>query len=131
MAHSNQIREFLITAQGVQLRDVYVGPEGVLAGSMRVAQEQREREAEQVRRRDSAVTLRGVERKRKELEARMAALQAELEEAEETASRLTSSEAERLRRADDERKEMGRSRKAAPEAPGRETRGNTKPGAQN
>lgn len=32
MAHSNQIREFILTDHGVELRDVYVGPEGVLTG---------------------------------------------------------------------------------------------------
>ena len=35
MAHSNQIREYLLTDHGVELKDVYVGPEGVLTGSMR------------------------------------------------------------------------------------------------
>ena len=45
MAHSNQIREFLLTDRGIELRDVYVGPEGVLTGSMRLAQEARERAA--------------------------------------------------------------------------------------
>src|SRR6185369_5052085 len=39
MSHSNQIREFLLTDQGVQLLDVYTGPEGVLTGSARVSQE--------------------------------------------------------------------------------------------
>jgi circadian clock protein KaiC len=42
MKHSNQIREFVITPEGIQLLDVYVGPEGVLTGSMRAAQEARE-----------------------------------------------------------------------------------------
>ena len=37
MKHSNQIREFLITSEGIKLEDVYVGPEGVLTGSMRAA----------------------------------------------------------------------------------------------
>src|SRR5262249_25593419 len=46
MQHSNQIREFLITSEGIRLRDVYVGPEGVLTGSMRSAQEAREKAAE-------------------------------------------------------------------------------------
>ena len=32
MANSNQIREFLITDRGVELADVYVGPQGVLTG---------------------------------------------------------------------------------------------------
>ncbi len=39
MAHSNQIREFLLTDKGIVLQDVYVGMEGVLTGSARVAQE--------------------------------------------------------------------------------------------
>src|ERR1700742_279830 len=43
MAHSNQIREFALTNHGIDIRDVYVGPEGVLTGSMRMAQEARER----------------------------------------------------------------------------------------
>jgi circadian clock protein KaiC len=37
MAHSNQVREFLLTDDGVELTDVYVGPEGMLTGSMRQA----------------------------------------------------------------------------------------------
>jgi circadian clock protein KaiC len=32
MAHSNQIREFLLTGNGIELADVYVGPQGVLTG---------------------------------------------------------------------------------------------------
>ena len=45
MAHSNQVREFLLTDRGVELRDVYVGPENVLTGSTRLAQESREKAA--------------------------------------------------------------------------------------
>lgn len=44
MAHSNQIREFVLTDHGVQLLDVYAGPTGLLTGSARVAAEARERE---------------------------------------------------------------------------------------
>ncbi len=46
MAHSNQIREFLLTDHGVELRDVYVGPSGVLTGSARLAQEAQEQAAQ-------------------------------------------------------------------------------------
>ena len=45
MKHSNQIREFLITSRGIVLEDVYVGPEGVLTGSLRASQEAREKAA--------------------------------------------------------------------------------------
>ena len=39
MAHSNQVREFILSSDGIKLRDAYVGPEGVLTGSARLAQE--------------------------------------------------------------------------------------------
>jgi circadian clock protein KaiC len=79
-AHSNQIREFLLTDAGVELRDVYSGADGVLTGSMRLAQEVRERAVERQRRNEFEIRRRASERTRKELEARIEALRAELEE---------------------------------------------------
>ena len=38
MAHSNQIREFLISDHGIDVVDAYIGASGVLTGSARVAQ---------------------------------------------------------------------------------------------
>jgi len=38
MAHSNQIREFLISDHGIDLVDAYIGASGVLTGSARAAQ---------------------------------------------------------------------------------------------
>ena len=70
-AHSNQIREFLITARGIELEDVYRGPEGVLTGSARATREARERSEDVVRRQ-------AVERMRRDLEARRAALEAQI-----------------------------------------------------
>jgi circadian clock protein KaiC len=43
MAHSNQIREFLISDRGIDLVDAYIGPSGVLTGSARAAQTAREK----------------------------------------------------------------------------------------
>jgi circadian clock protein KaiC len=37
--HSNQVREFMLTDDGLRLVDVYVGPDGILVGSERRAQE--------------------------------------------------------------------------------------------
>ena len=45
-AHSNQVREFVLTDHGVELVDVYVGSAGVVTGSARTTQEARERDAE-------------------------------------------------------------------------------------
>jgi len=67
MAHSNQIREFLLTNQGVELRDVYVGPGGVLTGSVRLAQEAQEQAAQTARQRDTERRQPELERKRKKV----------------------------------------------------------------
>jgi circadian clock protein KaiC len=45
MAHSNQVREFVLSARGVELLDVYVGEGNVLTGSARMAQEAADRRA--------------------------------------------------------------------------------------
>ena len=79
MAHSNQIREFMLTPRGINLLDVYVGLEGVLTGSMRAAQAARERAAEAERIRQADARRRSSARRRSALEAQIAALRAELE----------------------------------------------------
>jgi len=83
MAHSNQVREFVMTGQGVDLLDVYVGGGSVLTGTARVAQEARERAATALRQREHALNLRRLARKRKAIEAQIAALQADVEAEEE------------------------------------------------
>jgi hypothetical protein len=52
MAHSNQVREFILTNAGIQLRDVYLGPAGVLTGAARMAQEARDATAALERQQD-------------------------------------------------------------------------------
>jgi circadian clock protein KaiC len=79
MKHSNQIREFVITSEGIQLHDVYVGPEGVLTGSMRAAQEDREKAAAIARAQEVERKQRELARRRIALEAQINALRAEFE----------------------------------------------------
>ena len=85
MAHSNQVREFVMTSEGIKLREAYVGPEGVVTGSARLAQEAKDKAAALVRERDMARRSRELERKRREIAAQIEILQAQLarEEAEE------------------------------------------------
>ena len=83
MDHSNQIREFVLTNDGVQLLDVYLGPEGVLTGSARLSQEEREKAAGTSRQQELEGRRRELERKRRILESRMVALRAEHEAEEE------------------------------------------------
>ncbi|HEX3528864.1 MAG TPA: circadian clock protein KaiC [Thermoanaerobaculia bacterium] len=88
MNHSNQIREFLLTSQGVRLEDVYLGKEGVLTGSARLAQEARERADSTQQREELAALQRRLDRKKAALEAQVSLLQAEFEaEAEEVRKR--------------------------------------------
>jgi circadian clock protein KaiC len=83
MSHSNQVREFQMSAAGVRLVDAYVGPAGVLTGTARVVQEARE-EAEALRRgQESARRRREAVRRREAIERQMAELRANLEVAEE------------------------------------------------
>lgn len=85
IAHSNQVREFILTDHGVVLRDAYLGLGGVLTGAARVAQEARESEAEAERQLLIAGKTQEIERKRQEVAARIAALQAELADEESQA----------------------------------------------
>ncbi len=79
MSHSNQIREFLLTEQGIELREVYLGPSGMLTGSARVALEAEERNAALRRAQERELKLAQLERRRKAMEARIAAVRAEFE----------------------------------------------------
>jgi circadian clock protein KaiC len=89
--HSNQIREFVITSEGIDLLDVYLGPEGVLTGSMRIAQEARERAASISRRQELERRERELAVRRAALQAQMLALEQELAATEEE-SRIASAE---------------------------------------
>lgn len=70
-AHSNQVREFVLTDHGAELVDVYVGPNGVLTGSARVAQIALERAAR-------ADHVDDRERRRSEVSHRTAAIEAQI-----------------------------------------------------
>ncbi len=80
MAHSNQIREFLLTNEGVELADVYVGPQGVLTGSARQAQEAQEQTDGRARMDDLEQRRVSLERRRESVEAQTAALWREFED---------------------------------------------------
>lgn len=88
MAHSNQIREFLLTDRGIDLLEVHIGAEGLLTGSLRAAQEAREKVGEELRKQEFERRRRDLDRKRKALEAQILMLRADFEAVDEEAKRV-------------------------------------------
>ena len=112
MAHSNQIREFLLTGRGVQLQDVYVGPEGALTGSMRLAPETREPAVTPGRQQPIDRRQRELERKRQALEAQIATLRSQFEAEQDELKVLLAQEQAAADRLQEGRDEMSRRRLA-------------------
>lgn len=79
IANSNQVREFLLTDKGIELKKVYTGQSGAFTGSARLAQETRERAAEQEIKQAQARLLLDLETKRKLMESRVAIIRTEFE----------------------------------------------------
>ncbi len=90
--HSSQVREFLLSDQGIQLRDVYVGPGGVLTGAARIAQEARETAETLGRRQNIERKQRELERRGKVVEAQIAVLRNEFELEQEELQRIVAQE---------------------------------------
>ena len=112
MAHSNQIREFKLTDHGIQLLDVYVGPEGVLTGSARLSQEAKNNEEQFLRQQEIERKQFGLKLKRAAMEAQIVVLQSEFKEEEsETLKNIELSKAKAERFMLDQNK-MAKSRKA-------------------
>jgi circadian clock protein KaiC len=111
MAHSNQIREFRLTDRGIELTEVYRGPKGVLTGSMREAQEAREKAVALARQQEAERKLRERERKRAALEARIATMRKEFEAKEQEAQRLAGEEQARETALALDREAVGQSRR--------------------
>jgi circadian clock protein KaiC len=78
MEHSNQIREFVITSSGINLLDVYVGPDGVLTGSLRASQQARERATALAREQERTRRQRELAHRRALLRAQIVALEQEV-----------------------------------------------------
>jgi circadian clock protein KaiC len=83
MTHSNQVREFVITNHGLELVDVYLGPDGILVGSARQAQELQEVTGAALRTHAASRKDQEIERKRLVLEAKIASLKEEFESVRE------------------------------------------------
>lgn len=113
MAHSNQIREYLITDEGIKILDVYLGPEGkILMGSERAAREAAEREVAVEYGQEIERKKRDLENRLRSLDAQISMLRSEFEINAGELSKLSSEYELRSKAAENGRKEMARLRKA-------------------
>ena len=115
MEHSNQIREFVISHQGIDLVDAYIGPGGMLVGAARAAQSAREKAAALANEQDAMRLRRTLERKHTAVERQIAALRSEYEAEEQDARRANGQAATRTLVLATDRAELGRLRHADPE----------------
>jgi circadian clock protein KaiC len=111
MAHSNQVREFLITSSGVKLVEAYLGEEGVLTGSARLSQQNREsaelqRVKEELERKQLAL-----EHRRKAVEAQIEALRAGFLAEQQEFARASASGKSRTKQIEIDRQAMAKSRR--------------------
>lgn len=111
-AHSNQVREFLLTDHGVELVDAYIGSEGVLMGSARSSQIARETAAERERRLATERKERELRRKKELYEAQLLALKGQYEVERDAILKELDEEQNRLKVLADQRLEIARLRKA-------------------
>lgn len=112
MANSNQIREFILTNHGVELREVYIGAKGVLTGSARVTQEAHEKSEVLARKLELEFKKREIARKRRELEARVETLRAEFGSEEAEAIENIEKEQQTINQLEQDKMEMAASRNA-------------------
>jgi circadian clock protein KaiC len=106
MAHSNQVREFILSSDGVKLVDVYTGPGGVLTGSARVNQEAADASVDAAQLDEFDERERGALRRRAALEAQIAALRVEIDDAESALKRARALELTRQKKARAVQKEL-------------------------
>jgi circadian clock protein KaiC len=113
-AHSNQVREFLLTNTGIELADVYVGPQGVLTGSARSAQEAQERADAVDRQEDLEQRAAKLQRERQSVEAQVAALWRDFEDEATAVDLLLTRGSSGRQDGVDQRLEQGRLRHGDP-----------------
>ena len=111
MAHSNQVREFLITSQGIKLMEVYLGAGGVLTGSARVNQLNLERAQTQNVKEEFKRKQLALEHRRKAMEAQIEALHAGFLAEQEEFARMAANEQWQKKQTEGYQQAMARSRR--------------------
>lgn len=110
ISHSNQVREFVMSNEGIRLIAPFIGEGNALTGSARRTVEARTRRDE-VRRKAEVVRLQEqIEHRRRRANAQMEALKAELDADEAELKRMIDAEAEYLRQAGSDASAMAKGR---------------------
>jgi circadian clock protein KaiC len=112
LSHSNQVREFVMSDDGIKLVPPYLGENGALTGSARKNEEAKSRQAEMRRNADMSRAQQQIQQKRRRAKAQMEALQAELDADEIELNAMMRNEDDYRRQTADDRIEMERSRKS-------------------
>jgi circadian clock protein KaiC len=111
-AHSNQIREFVLSDAGIEVVPVVIGAEGLLTGSARIAAESTERASAQGMSRESAELARALEDRRESVDAHVATLRADFAAEERLSQRLIEASEQRQEAVRLDRLAQGRRRTA-------------------
>jgi circadian clock protein KaiC len=111
ISHSNQVREFVMSSDGIHLLPPYLGSGQALTGSARRAQEAKDRRGEQLRHAEVQRQKDMIEKRREKARAEIAALQADLEADEIELSRIRVDEDTYLAQAESDLAAMEQSRR--------------------
>lgn len=117
-AHSNQVREFLITSKGVRLVEAYLGEEGVLTGSARLSQLNREKAERMVSKEELERQQLTIAHRRKAVEAQIEALRAGFLAEQEEFARVAAGDKQREKQSELNRRAMAKSRRIGNEQQG-------------
>jgi circadian clock protein KaiC len=110
MAHSNQVRELILSGAGIDLTDVYVEGGSVLMGTARYEKEAAAVAEEARARRDARTRRADLERQKSELESRLEKMQRELQSFDEQLTQLEDEQQIRRRTRSETRQEIRRLR---------------------
>jgi circadian clock protein KaiC len=113
MAHSNQLREFIITSRGIELIPPYIGAGGVLTGSSRLNQETKEQAEAAERAQNVKLKTMEVQQRRLALQAQVAAIQSELAAIEQQAQSILRNNERRDKQSQLDQASLARSRRAS------------------
>lgn len=110
IAHSNQVREFVMSSNGIQLLEPYMGESGALTGSARRTEEAKARRTEVDRKADVARLQDQITQRRRRALAQIEALKADIDADEAELKRVTVAEDVYLKQSASDADAMARGR---------------------